>query len=62
MDNHVGDIYGLTNHQSKPFIIVSASRDSTIRAWDVSCIAKTLEIRLICKRPWQEIMSTGGNY
>lgn len=35
VSDHHGDVYGLTVHPDRPFLMASASRDSTVRLWSL---------------------------
>ena len=41
-NSHYGDIYGLSCHPKRPFLYISASRDTTIRFWNLEMIAEPI--------------------
>ena len=51
---------GLTSHPSRPFVLASCSRDSTVRIWSLTPLVQPLEMNIIAGRPWTEIITSPG--
>ena len=47
MDHHA-DVYGISAHPQRPFVLASASRDTTIRLWSLDTMFTRLKIRALC--------------
>ncbi|XP_030837047.1 WD repeat-containing protein 17 [Strongylocentrotus purpuratus] len=56
--DHGADVYGLAMHPNRPFVLASCSRDSTVRIWSLTSLVMSSQMRIIAKRPWQEIITT----
>ncbi|CAH1777058.1 unnamed protein product [Owenia fusiformis] len=59
--DHGADVYGLACHPSRPFILASCSRDSTLRIWSLTPLVEPLQMNILAKRPWSEIIGTAEN-
>ncbi|XP_072171647.1 WD repeat-containing protein 17-like [Diadema setosum] len=55
--DHGADVYGLTMHPNRPFVLASCSRDSTVRIWSLMSLVVSSQMRIIARRPWQEIVT-----
>ncbi|KAJ1389051.1 WD40-repeat-containing domain protein, partial [Ochromonadaceae sp. CCMP2298] len=42
VNDHVADVYSIVSHPSRPFTYISASRDTTVRVWELEGIATRL--------------------
>ncbi|XP_071786517.1 WD repeat-containing protein 17-like [Asterias amurensis] len=58
VQDHGADVYGLTSHPNRPFILASCSRDSTLRIWSLCPLVTKMQLSIIAKRPWAEIVGT----
>nr|XP_054754623.1 WD repeat-containing protein 17-like [Lytechinus pictus] len=56
--DHGADVYGLAMHPNRPFILASCSRDSTVRIWSLTSLVMSSQMRVIARRPWQEIITS----
>ncbi len=54
-------IVGLTSHPSRPFVMATCSRDSTVRIWSLTPLIQPVEINILAQRPWNEIIQAPGN-
>jgi WD40 repeat protein len=46
--DHHADVYGICAHPQRPFVIATASRDTTIRLWSLDTMFTRLKIRALC--------------
>lgn len=46
--DHCADVYGLSIHPHRPFFMVSSSRDTTLRFWQVDKHGATSALRTLC--------------
>lgn len=58
--DHGADVYGLTTHPQRPFVVASCSRDSTVRIWSLSTLFSTIQIRIIAGKPMHEVIAPTG--
>ncbi len=67
LDNHritivsLITLAGLTSHPSRPFVMATCSRDSTVRIWSLTPLIQPVEINILAQRPWNEIIQAPGN-
>lgn len=46
--DHHADVYGVAAHPQRPFVISTASRDTTIRLWSLDKQYSKLKVRALC--------------
>ena len=51
---------GLTSHPSRPFLLASSSRDSTVRLWSVTSLVQPVELSVLAGKPTTELSGSGG--
>jgi len=51
---------GLTCHPSRPFMLASSSRDSTVRLWSLTSLTQPLEINILAGKPSNYSLGTTG--
>ena len=60
--DHGADVYGLTAHPNRPFVLATCSRDSTLRIWSLAPLVTCLQMKTLAMRPLDELISATGEY
>ena len=60
--DHGADVYGLTAHPNRPFVLASCARDSTLRIWSLTPLIASLQMKTIAMRPLDDVISGTGKH
>ena len=58
--DHGADVYGLTAHPNRPFVLASCARDSTLRIWSLTPLITSLQMKTLAMRPLDDVISSTG--
>ena len=58
--DHGADVYGLTAHPNRPFVLASCARDSTLRIWSLTPLITSLQMKTLAMRPLDDVISATG--
>ncbi|GIY18628.1 uncharacterized protein CEXT_683761 [Caerostris extrusa] len=60
IEDHGADVYGLSCHTQRPFMLASTSRDSTVRFWSMLPLVSSLYLKILVSYPLSDIFHPSG--